>query len=253
MLNNKLKNRKQLPPFGVLNNFKIDYTRLYEHCVQNNLLDYDIYTDMMLSKTKKFSRLLTTNQHCVNSFVVEDGANSLEGEKYRQLYLTEFDFSKASNSENSSDDTIFSRTKRLNPASPIYSPEADELNYGIRNHLVTGIFREILDFFQSKVTRVRLAYLSPNYSVRPHVDYDPSYITRYHIPIITNEKCNMYVSEKINGVEHVVSSYFPADGRIYFLNSGKRHWATNDSNNPRLHLIIDVHGQEELKHLVPYL
>jgi hypothetical protein len=62
----------------------------------------------------------------------------------------------------------------------------------------------------------------------------------------------MNTIEKINGIEKTHSTNFPADGRVYFLNTGMKHWAVNSSDNPRLHLIIDVHGQEELKNLVPY-
>ena len=45
--------------------------------------------------------------------------------------------------------------------------------------------------------------------------------------------------------------HMPADGRIYFFNQGLKHWVKNYSNHPRLHLIIDVHGQNELTFLEP--
>jgi hypothetical protein len=38
----------------------------------------------------------------------------------------------------------------------------------------------------------------------------------------------------------------PADGSIYFFNSGMVHWVSNNGTEPRLHLIVDTNGQEDL-------
>jgi aspartyl/asparaginyl beta-hydroxylase (cupin superfamily) len=38
----------------------------------------------------------------------------------------------------------------------------------------------------------------------------------------------------------------PADGSVYFFNSGIKHWVHNNSDQARIHLIIDTHGQEDL-------
>jgi len=104
-----------------------------------------------------------------------------------------------------------------------------------------------LNMFKGNLARVRLAYLSPNFSLKPHVDYDPSYITRYHIPLLTNEDCLMCV--KVKGVEKNI--HFPADGNVYFLNAGHIHWAENNSNEGRIHLIVDTKNQEDLQWLQP--
>jgi aspartyl/asparaginyl beta-hydroxylase (cupin superfamily) len=125
-------------------------------------------------------------------------------------------------------------------------PEADELNYGVRTELVTGEIEKILDMFTSKITRVRLAYIAGNHDLKPHIDYDPSYIVRYHIPIITNPGVTMYM----NRSGKVYSRHLPADGKIYFFNTGIQHWVINNSDLDRVHLIIDVHGQDELSNLV---
>lgn len=68
----------------------------------------------------------------------EDGAPFLQGKKYKQLYLTEFDSTKRSGNVSYDKTTIFQRSKRLDPDHPSYLPEADEYNYGIRNELVQG-------------------------------------------------------------------------------------------------------------------
>jgi len=241
-----MKNRKQLPCIGYLENKKIDIDLVLRHLLDNNLLDYNRYTDINYSANSKHQSFVVSNEFCKTNFFTESNAPNMEGELYRQLYLTDFDTSKASNKVNLHNTNIFERTKRLDPSDPRYLPEADELNYGIRNELVTGILSDILDSFESKITRVRLAYLSAGFEIKPHVDYDPLYIVRYHVPLITNE-------DVIMGFERqgkTLTYKLPADGRIYFFNSGIKHWVKNNSQLGRLHLIIDVHGQIELDHLV---
>jgi aspartyl/asparaginyl beta-hydroxylase (cupin superfamily) len=39
----------------------------------------------------------------------------------------------------------------------------------------------------------------------------------------------------------------PADGSIYFFNGGLLHWVSNNGTEPRLHLIADVEGQQDIK------
>jgi aspartyl/asparaginyl beta-hydroxylase (cupin superfamily) len=87
--------------------------------------------------------------------------------------------------------------------------------------------------------------LKAGFTIEPHVDYDPSYISRYHIPIITNSDVTMYIQRGDNVAQYSMS----ADGRIYFFNSGLKHWVKNNSQFDRLHLIIDVHGQHDLENL----
>ena len=47
-------------------------------------------------------------------------------------------------------------------------------------------------------------------------------------------------------------THFPADGRVYFLNAGHIHWAENNSNVNRIHLIIDTQNQDDLQDLTEY-
>lgn len=244
-----MKSRKLLPNFGYLDSISVNINSLVSHLHENNMLDQSKYNDIKVSANSKHKNFVIANEYSKNNFFKEESSESLEGEKYVQLYLTDFDEKKSSkNSLEVTKTNIFSRTKRLNPNSSNYLPEADELNYGVRNHFVNGILSEILDTFTSKITRVRLAFLKSNFSIKPHVDYDPSYIVRYHIPIITNKKCNIHVVR--GGIQYNV--HLPADGRVYFLNAGHLHWASNDSNQDRLHLIIDVHGQNELDNLIEF-
>jgi len=240
-----MKNRKQLPNFGYLKNFSVDSSSIVAHLQEKNLLDYSKYTDIKVSANSKHKNFVIANEFSKSNFFTEDNTQALEGESYVQLYLTDFDETKSSNKVKLTKTSILSRTKRLNPKSKYYLPEADELNYGIRNDLVTDVFSKILNMFSSKITRVRLACLKRNFSIKPHVDYDPSYIVRYHIPLITNEQCMLHIVR--NKVQYDI--HLPNDGKIYFINTGHLHWASNDSDNERLHLIVDVHGQNELESL----
>lgn len=241
-----MKNRKQLPCFGYLKDKQIDISLLLEYLDSQNLLNWDRYNDINYSSNSKHQAFVVANEYCKDNFFKEKDAPMMEGELYKQLYLTDFDETKQSNKVNLHNTNIFERTKRLFPKNSRYLPEADELNYGVKNHLVKGPIEDILNIFSSKVTRVRLAYLSKNFEIGAHVDYDPSYIVRYHIPLITNPQVKMFM---LRG-KTVHETHLPADGKIYFFNSGLKHWVKNDSDQGRLHLIIDVHGQSELADLI---
>ena len=250
------RNRKQLPNFGVLNNYKVDIEQLLKFCFKNNYFDTDLYNDINVSSNSFMKGFVIANEFCRESFFKDSSEDYLESQVYKQRYLTELhdnDLTKARQDyvqENHVPikSTIMSRTRRLDSSSKTYKPEADERNYGKKNELVIGEVEKVLNMFKGKLARVRFAYLAPNFSLKPHIDYDPSYITRFHIPLITNKKCLMGV--KKNNVEY--RTHFPADGRVYFLNAGQIHWAENNSNVNRIHLIVDTQNQDDLQDLTEY-
>jgi hypothetical protein len=233
-------NRKQLPTLAKINK-KVDLQLLRQYIIDNHYDDYSMYNDIKYSGESNHQAFLVANKYSKESFFKESGAPLLEGEKYKQLYLTNIDPTLIKTDSNKLNN-IFTRTKRLDPTNSLYVPEADELNYGLRNEHCAGIFNDILNMFTSKVTRVRLAVLSDHFEIKPHVDYDPSYITRYHIPIFNNE--HVLYGFRVNKVdkEHQMIE----DGSIYFFNGGHVHWVKNLGDKPRLNLIIDTHGQEDL-------
>lgn len=235
-------NRKQLPHIARLRNMKIDIQTLLDYCQTNNLLDINLYNDIKYSANSKHQAFVISNEFCKTNFFTETSAVNMEGERYKQLYLTDFDETKASDKVELHSTNIFERTKRLDPNDPRYLPEADELNYGVRNKYAVGPFGDLLDKFKSKITRVRLAYLTAGFSIKPHVDYDPTYITRYHVPLITNENVIMgFTNKNVDYRYNMIN-----DGSVYFFNSGIKHWVENNSDQDRLHLIIDTHGQLDL-------
>lgn len=238
------KTRKQLPAFGKLPHLHFDIARLQQHCKDEKLFDYNRYNDIKVSSNSAQVPFVKANSFNKRSFFQEKNAQDLEGDSYKQLYLTrapETILRQRVRTESSG--SPGRRLARLDPNNPAYDPIADEMNYTERSELVRGMFAEILDAFApDQPKRVRLAYLAPLFGIAPHVDYDPSYIVRYHIPIMTNPLCTMNVIlHKTQEIRH-----FPADGSVYFFNAGLKHWAENNSEQGRLHLIVDVHGQYHL-------
>jgi Aspartyl/Asparaginyl beta-hydroxylase len=241
-----MKNRKQLPCWGYLKDWQIDMPALFEYLKNVNLFNFDSYNDIRTDANGSMKDFVIANEYCHTNFFKEDEANMGNSDKFRHVMLTEFDKSKSRGAVEFKYTNIYERTKRLDPTSPNYLPEADELNYTVRTKYAQGELAKIMDMFTSKVTRTRLAYVAGNHELKAHVDYDPTYICRYHIPIITNPSVKMYM--KRNG--QTLSYHMPADGRVYFFNTGVLHWVVNKSTEARLHLIIDVHGQSELDNLV---
>lgn len=98
----------------------------------------------------------------------------------------------------------------LNKIKPIY-----ELNYG------KGYF-----------VRVLLVKLKSNTNIATHVDNGESLVNckRTHIPIITNE----LVTFTINGETKYLS-----EGEIWEIDNTKEHSVDNDSDEDRIHLIVD--------------
>ncbi len=237
--------RKQLPPYAKIDK-RVDLPALLEYCVKNGYTDYGSFNDINYSSNGNHKAFVVANTYCKDAFFKEEDAPSREGEKYKQLYLTDISPDKLINTEQRLDEThssIFIRTKRLDPSNKNYIAEADEHNYTLRNKHVKGVFEDILDMFESQVTRVRLAVIMPGFTIKPHVDYDPSYITRYHIPIITNDGVVFGSRTKNGDIEYCMK----ADGSVYFFNSGLVHWVSNNGSEPRLHLIVDTNGQADLK------
>ena len=36
------------------------------------------------------------------------------------------------------------------------------------------------------------------------------------------------------------------DGSVYFLNTGMTHWAENNGNEGRIHLVVSLNGQQDI-------
>lgn len=240
-----MKTRKQLPCFGYIENQLIDIDALKIYLNDSGLLDINSYNDVKYSSASDLQEFISLSQSCYDNHFKANVEPSLESSVFRQIALTKLDRSKVRTNEDRSPTSFFDRFRRINPKNPRYTAYIDELNYGIRSELVQGEIEKIFDIFSSKITRARLTFLSSGHEITAHVDYDPSYVTRYHIPIITHPDVVMHIQRQ----NREYRLHMPADGRIFFFNAGLKHRVTNRSPIDRLHMIIDVHGQVELENL----
>lgn len=101
--------------------------------------------------------------------------------------------------------------------------------------LIGKIIHKIYAYHQGKFQgRAQLVWLGPKKSYNFH--RDPHTPNRYHIPIITNEKCFWLLK---NDSEQIYKIHMPADGRIWYLDPNKvMHDFKNESEHTRLHLLL---------------
>jgi hypothetical protein len=236
-----MKNRKQLPAFRILNR-KFDLDAILSHCRDYDLFDYSKFNDIKKSADSHYKNFLIGNGQAKNSFFIADHEMPLEGEMYKQLYLTGLKLPDSGLELVESNLSIKTRYRRIQSSSKEYIPELDEHNFGKPNEHYIGAFKDLLDSFCSPLTRVRLAVLMPGMIIKKHRDLDPSIICRYHIPLVSNDQVEFGM--EVNGQDKLFN--MPADGSIYFFNSGLPHWVSNRGTEPRLHLIVDTNGQLDL-------
>lgn len=96
----------------------------------------------------------------------------------------------------------------------------------------------ILDFVTSlgygkRIDRAVIAALPPHKKILRHVDTDPFFIrNRIHVPLKTNPNV-LFHSGDID--------YYMEKGKVYIINNNtEEHGVTNNSDQERLHLIVDV-------------
>ena len=124
-----------------------------------------------------------------------------------------------------------------------YHPHYDERNYTAPTSYQTGAVREALSSFQSEACRSALVVLNPGQHISPHFDIGPEFISRLHIPIFTNEDAVFGVRDGDGWLEF----HMPADGGIYFVNSGFEHYAVNRGSAPRFQIRVCLNGQDDLE------
>lgn len=236
-----MKDRKQLPPFLKLQH-QFDISRILD--AFKKFEDINLYDDLNASNPDSaygdFYNSSSKLEH-LKKFAESNEDVSKGSKFYKQLSLTEFDGDKPQR-QLEQDTGIKTYRKSTNPDDPSYDPIMDERRYTKRKDICTGYWNDILDTFKSPVTRTRFAYMAPGHSIKPHIDYNTTYSIRLHIPIITNENAFMCVKTK-DGLQKI---HMPADGSVYFLNTGMTHWAENNGDEGRIHLVISLNGQEDL-------
>lgn len=231
--------RTELPVFKRLEQFQFDPVKLK-----------DAYEEFSNTKTwdglgNEYASLCETYTRLPKMFFKEEELEGVdcvcdiewEEASYQQLSLVEWDesFSLDKRTEKSGtrwDTTIAKR-----------DPKADERWFRKRVVDTPEYFNYVLDTIGKDIVhRTRFAKLSPKSEIKEHIDYNTEYGIRLHIPIITNKKA-VFGGIGSNGKEE---AHFPADGSVWFINPGVKHWARNDGDEERIHLIISVDSQEIL-------
>ena len=78
---------------------------------------------------------------------------------------------------------------------------------------------------EHNVYRARLMKLKP----RTNYTYHQDYTKRFHIPLITNDKCFFVIDDEV--------IRYPADGNYHIVDTTKFHTAINGSIEDRIHII----------------
>jgi hypothetical protein len=123
-----------------------------------------------------------------------------------------------------------------------YDPIIDERLCCINPSYAFSYVDNLVKQFKARVCRVRFVKLEPGERLKPHIDCDTRYNLRAHIPLYTNLSAyNSYLDPKTG---HEISEHLEV-GKVYLLNAGITHWATNNGNTPRVHLVVGLDGQED--------
>ena len=124
-------------------------------------------------------------------------------------------------------------------------PAANEMLWDVPTDVARDTyFMDILyNKFQAETCRARLHYLAPGKSLAPHIDYDPSYGVRVVCPIQGTENTdNNFWHGKVKRTYNL-----PADGRVWFLNTGFKHSVVNNGTEPRIALLMTLKSQEDIE------
>jgi len=241
-----LRDRKQLPSFIKLP-IQFDMTKIL--AAFEPFKDYSKYDDLNASNPESTYGDFYSSESKLNHLAKFSavGEDVLSGSSYyRQLSLTEFDGEHTAPRVVELDNSFSGYRKSTNVDNSCYNPVMDERRYTRRKDICTGYWNTILDSFKAPITRTRFAYMAPGHKIKPHIDYNTTYSIRVHIPIITNPAATLSVKHH-NTIQQI---HMPADGSVYFLNTGLVHWAENNGDEGRVHLVISLNGQEDIENAV---
>jgi hypothetical protein len=106
--------------------------------------------------------------------------------------------------------------------------------------MISPIILELEEYMSGKAARVLLIKLDANKNITEHTDSGDylNAVRRFHIPIVTNEK----VSYTVNNQKMHMRT-----GECWEINNRKPHSVDNDSNEDRIHLLIDIMPEKEFR------
>jgi hypothetical protein len=234
------RSRKELPVFKKLPQFRFDSKLLVE-----------AYKEYTAKKTwdslgNEYSNMCETYTKLPSMFFKEEELEGIEHvcdidwtqASYQQISMVDFDESYSLDQRTEMSGTRWDNIVAKN------NPKADERFFRKRHDDLPEYFHYVLDTLGASIVhRTRFAKLAPRSQVKPHIDYNTEYGVRLHIPIITNEGCSF---GGIDAAGEKRETHMPADGSVWFINPGVKHWACNDGDSERVHIIVSVDSQEIL-------
>ena len=237
----KWKKRNELPVLKKLD-IQIDIKRLKDELAQFSEgktwdgLGFD-YQHMCETHTKLPKMFFNEDElksvDCITELNWEDAS-------YQQLSLAEFDKSYDLSQREEKSNTVWDN--RIAKGDPV----ADERWYRKMKDDVPEYMREIFGMFNG-AHRTRFARLQAGSNIKPHIDYDTQYGIRLHIAVDTNKECYNGGFDK-DGNE--IKYHIPADGSVWFINPGYKHYAVNNGPTARDHLIISIDSQEVISEVL---
>ena len=225
--------KNKFPALARLKNFKFDAQKLTEDLKE-------------IASNKQFDGLmaeysgLCKTHNKLPDFFLKQGEIPNETASYSQLALSAWDESYSLETRQETSGTLWDYTH------PKKNKIADERFYRKKAFELPEYLDSVLQEFRPYLHRCRFAKLKAQSEVLPHVDYDTTYGIRLHIAIETNNECTNGAFLK-NG--DTVSEHIPADGSVWFVNQGLKHWAKNMGTTDRTHLILSIDSQKFIEDL----
>ena len=96
-------------------------------------------------------------------------------------------------------------------------------------------FKKIIQELNTEVYLVRLMKLKARGVITPHNDgivlFDRNKVIRCHLPIVTNKNVRFGIAN---------ANYYMRPGNLWYTRVDKDHWVKNNSDQDRIHLVIDI-------------
>ena len=110
--------------------------------------------------------------------------------------------------------------------------------------------QKVLDRFPGRTDRVRLMKLEKKSDISKHTDKVDKDIKEYkilrlHIPVVTNDRC--YVISWTAKNDTIVGHM--GIGECWYLDVSKAHSVQNAGDQDRVHLVVDVENNDEVRKL----
>ena len=102
-------------------------------------------------------------------------------------------------------------------------------------------FKKVLKELNTEVYLVRLMKLKAGGIITPHNDgivFDNrNAVIRCHLPIVTNKNVRFGIAN---------CNYYMSPGKLWYTRVDKDHWVKNNSDEDRIHLVIDIRPTKEM-------